>query len=69
MLKRLNAAATVGVAVRKGCCFGRLFAWAVSNNLVALFDYLRGPWRAVACVLLCLWLMYGSVVVGLRLQR
>ena len=49
MLKRLNAAATVGAAVRKGCCFGRLFAWAVSNNLVALFDYLRGPGRAVAC--------------------
>lgn len=62
MLKRLNAAATVGAtvlrkrcccgaAVRKGCCwFGRLFSWAVSNILVALFDYLRGPGRAVACV-------------------
>ena len=76
MLKRLNAAATVGAAVRKCCCFGRLFAWAVSNILVALFEYSRGAFRlfawAWACSrlrLLCLRLMYGSVVVGLRLQR
>lgn len=61
MLKRLNAAATVGATVlRKGVVLGqlfangvvsgRIFAWAVSNILVALFGYSLGSERAVACV-------------------
>ena len=70
MLKRLNAAATGGATVlRKRCCCGA----AVRKGC---FEYSRGAFRlfawAWACSrlrMLCLRLMYDSVVVGLRLQR
>ena len=80
MLKRLNAAATVGAtvlrkrcccgaAVRKCCCFGSIIR-------MGCFEYSRGAFRLFAWLracsrlrLFCLRLMYGSVVVGLRLQR